>query len=127
MHWRASIPVGGTPGRANSVLAPPTSVASETDEGTPRSFSLFQNYPNPFNSETHIAFHLPRTEHLSLKIFNLTGQLVTTLMEGVYRAGRHRIPWDGRDDRGESAGSGIFFYRLTTETLQSTRTMVLVK
>ena len=127
MHWRASIPVGGTPGRANSVLASPTSVASETDEGAPRSFNLLQNYPNPFNSETHIAFHLPRTEHLSLEIFNLTGQLVATLTEGVYRAGRHRIPWDGRDDRGESAGSGIFFYRLTTETSQSTRTMVLVK
>ena len=127
MNWRASIPMGGTPGRANSVLALPTSVASETDEGTPRSFNLLQNYPNPFNSETHIAFHLPRTEHLSLEIFSLTGQLVTTLMEGVYRAGRHRIPWDGRNDRGESAGSGIFFYRLTTETWQSTRTMVLVK
>ncbi len=127
MHWRASIPMGGTPGRANSVLASPTAIASETDGGTPRSFNLFQNYPNPFNSETHIAFHLPRTEHLSLEIFNLTGQLVATLMEGVYRAGRHRIAWDGRDDRGESVGSGIFFYRLTTETSQSTRTMVLVK
>ena len=127
MHWQASIPVGGTPGRANSVLAPPTSVASETDEGTPQSFNLLQNYPNPFNSETHIAFHLPRTEHLSLEIFSVTGQLVATLMEGVYRAGIHRIPWDGLNDRGESVGSGIFFYRLTTETLQSTRTMVLVK
>ena len=127
MQWRASIPMGGTPGRANSVLAPPTSIASETDEGAPRSFNLLQNYPNPFNSETHIAFHLPRTEHLSLEIFSVTGQLVATLMEGVYRAGRHRILWDGRDDRGESAGSGIFFYRLTTETSQSTRTMVLVK
>ena len=127
MHWQASIPVGGTPGRANSVLVSPTSVASETDEGTPRSFSLLQNYPNPFNSKTHIAFHLPRTEHLSLEIFSVTGQLVATLMEGVYRAGSHRVPWDGRNDRGESAGSGIFFYRLKTETLQSTRTMVLVK
>ena len=91
MHWQASIPMGGTPGRANSVLAPPTSIASETDEGAPRSFNLLQNYPNPFNSETHIAFHLPRTEHLSLEIFSVTGQLVATLMEGVYRAGSHRI------------------------------------
>ena len=107
--------------------APPTSVASETDEGAPRSFDLFQNHPNPFNSETQIAFHLPRTEHLSLEIFSLTGQSVATLMEGVYPAGRYQIPWDGRDDRGNPAGSGIFFYRLTTETLQSTRTMVLIK
>ena len=91
MQWRASIPMGGTPGRANSVLVLPTSVASETDEGTPQSFNLLQNYPNPFNSETHIAFHLPRTEPLSLEIFSVTGQLVATLMEGVYRAGRHRI------------------------------------
>ena len=107
--------------------ASPTSVASESGEGEPQSFNLFQNHPNPFNSETQIAFHLPRTERLSLEVFSLTGQSVATLMEGVYRAGRYRIAWDGRDDRGTPAGSGIFFYRLMTETLQSTRTMALVK
>ena len=127
MHWRASIPLGGTPGRANSVLTPPTSVASESGGGEPQSFNLFQNHPNPFNGETHIAFHLPRTEHLSLEVFSLTGQSVATLMEGVYPTGRYQVPWDGRDGRGHSAGSGVFFYRLTTETSQSTRAMVLIK
>ncbi len=120
---------GGVMKWDSSDLPPPspTSVVSESGGGEPQSFNLFQNHPNPFNSETQIVFHLPRTEHLSLEVFSLTGQSVATLMEGVYPAGRYQIPWDGRDERGHSAGSGIFFYRLTTETLQSTRTMVLVK
>ncbi len=107
--------------------ASPTSTEGESGGGEPQSFHLFQNHPNPFNGETHIAFHLPRTERLSLEVFSLTGQSVATLMEGVYPTGRYQIPWDGRDDRGNSAGSGMFFYRLTTATLKSTRTMVLVK
>ena len=113
----------------SSALPPPspTSTEGESGGGAPQSFDLFQNHPNPFNSETQITFHLPRTERLSLEVFSLTGQPVATLMEGVYPTGRYQIPWDGRDDRGNAAGSGIFFYRLTTETTQSTRTMVLVK
>ena len=120
---------GGVMKWDSSALPPasPTSTEGEGGGGEPQSFNLFQNHPNPFNSETHIAFHLPRTERLSLEVFSLTGQSVATLMEGVYPTGRYQIPWDGRDDRGHSAGSGMFFYRLATETTQSTRTMVLVK
>ena len=120
---------GGVMKWDSSDLPPPspTSVASESGGSEPRSFNLFQNRPNPFNGETQIAFHLPRTERLSLEVFSLIGQPVATLMEGVYPTGRYQIPWDGRDDRGNPAGSGMFFYRLTTATLKSTRTMVLVK
>ena len=86
-----------------------------------------QNYPNPFNRATRIGFHLGKRVDFSLQVFNSTGQSVATLMAGVYPAGAYQTHWDGRDDQGQAVASGLYVYRLNTNSWESNRKMVLVK
>ena len=105
----------------------PTHIEGQSDATEPRSFNLMQNYPNPFNRETHIGFHLGKRVDLSLQVFNATGQSVATLMAGAYPAGAYQTHWDGRDDQGQAVASGLYVYRLNTNSWESNRKMVLVK
>ena len=75
-------------------------------------FALAQNSPNPFVGATEIRYALPRTGPVTLKVFNVSGRLVRTLVNGPVTAGRHTVVWDGRDDRGRALSSGVYFYRL---------------
>ena len=93
----------------------------------PTDFVLEQNYPNPFNPTTTIRFSLPVAAEVELAIFNLLGQRVTTLVEGLRAAGRYTVVWDGRDDAGRPVASGVYFYRLQTDGFRETRKMLLVK
>jgi hypothetical protein len=81
----------------------------------PRDLSLNQNYPNPFNPQTNIAFALPHGSYVSLDVFDLLGRRVVRLIDEEMKAGNYTITWDGRDDRGNEASSGIYFYRLSTD------------
>jgi len=74
---------------------------------------LSQNHPNPFNSETRIRYTLPTASKVSLKLYNLRGQLVATIVEALQEAGRYDVRWNGRDDKGKAVSSGIYIYRLT--------------
>jgi hypothetical protein len=86
-----------------------------------------QNYPNPFGSTTTIGYSLPSASPVSLAIYNIRGALVVTLMSGERSAGRHQVDWDGRDERGQRVGSGIYFCHLETGTHAETRRMVLLR
>ena len=99
----------------------------DTSSPLPYTFSLKQNYPNPFNPSTRIAFTLPRASRVQLEVLNVLGQQVTTLHTGRLSAGEHAIEWDGTDAEGESVASGVYFYRLTTDSLRATRKMLLLK
>jgi len=88
---------------------------------------LVGNYPNPFNPSTTIAFEIDKIMSVSIDIYNAKGQLVRTLSEAVYPAGRHTLTWNGNDDSDQSVSSGIYFYRLTTEKGSDTRKMLLLK
>jgi len=105
------------------------SLTAELGKATqlPASFTLDQNYPNPFNPSTNIGFSLPREGRVNLKIYNIEGKLVTTLVDGLMPSGRHTVVWDGRDNTGRAAASGIYFYRLNTEGFSDTRKMTLIK
>jgi hypothetical protein len=84
--------------------------------------------PNPFNPHTTIAFELPRQLDVSLRIFDLSGRLVRSLIGGETRGqGRHEVVWNGRDDAGRQVASGTYFYRLVAGELAETKSMVLVK
>ncbi|MFC2076703.1 T9SS type A sorting domain-containing protein, partial [candidate division KSB1 bacterium] len=93
----------------------------------PRQYALSQNYPNPFNPETTIQFALPDEGFVSLRIYNINGQLVRTLKEERAQAGYYRVRWDGRDSSGREMGSGIYFYRIEAGEFIQTRRMVLLK
>lgn len=93
----------------------------------PDIFAIEQNYPNPFNPSTQITFSLPRAGKASLVVFNLQGQVIRTLLEETCAEGWHSITWDGMDNAGQPAPSGIYFYTLRSEELHKTRRMQLVK
>jgi len=93
----------------------------------PGRFSLLQNYPNPFNSATRIDFALPTPGDVELKIFNVLGQKVTTLVDYYMPKRRNTIFWDGTDDRGGRVATGIYLYRLTTSNYSETKKMILLK
>jgi hypothetical protein len=94
--------------------------------GPVNAYQLFPNYPNPFNPETIITFNLPRSSHVRLQIFNANGQLVITLIDTKLAAGHQQIRWDGRDQKGKPASSGIYIYRLQTNSGNITRKMLLI-
>ncbi len=103
------------------VATTPTSVP---DAG---SLHLAQNHPNPFNPQTVIDYELPAAQHVVLRVYDLQGKLVSTLMDGVQSAGRHELVWHGRDQQGSEAPSGLYFYRLTTADGDLVRKMTLLK
>ena len=115
--------------RLVAATAPPwaTAVLEEHTAVLPQTFALEQNYPNPFNSDTVIRFALPTSEDIELPIFNLSGQKVTSLMEGVREAGTYTVRWDGRDDSGRELASGVYLYRLLTGQQMETRKLLLLR
>ncbi len=92
----------------------------------PERFTLAQNYPNPFNPSTNIAFALPARAEVSLKIYNVSGQLVRTLMNETRAAGQHVVQWDGKNSAGQEAASGVYWYRLQSgkQALQKQMTLM---
>jgi hypothetical protein len=95
--------------------------------GAPKNFALMQNYPNPFNPSTTISFALPYRSHIRLEIFNALGQLVRVLCDSELPAGNAQVVWDGRDNKGGDASSGVYFYRLKSDNRTIARKMLLLK
>ena len=93
----------------------------------PRVYSLNQNYPNPFNPTTQIMYGLPKDSQVELKVFNIMGQEVTTLVNGWQKAGYRSVVWDGRDNSGHPVASGVYFYKLRAGEFNSIKKMVLLK
>ena len=103
-------------------------LSADSENGQlPSSFRLAQNYPNPFNPMTVIRYSLSQRSRVSIAIFNILGQEVTTLMDDMQSAGIYETTWDGMDRSGQRVGSGIYFYRITAGDFSETRKMVLLK
>ncbi|NMC44419.1 MAG: T9SS type A sorting domain-containing protein [candidate division Zixibacteria bacterium] len=96
-------------------------------EALPSRFALHQNRPNPFNPATEISFTLPKAAKVTLEVYNITGQRISTLVNGHLEAGYHSAIWDGKDEAGQTVSSGIYFYRITAGEFSETRKMVLLK
>jgi cytoskeletal protein CcmA (bactofilin family) len=93
----------------------------------PVEYELSQNYPNPFNPATTIRFALPEASPITLKIYNIHGQLVRTLTNAYHEAGYHQVQWDATNDNGVRVASGYYFYRLQSGDFQQVKKMLLVK
>jgi hypothetical protein len=93
-----------------------------------KSFKLYQNYPNPFNPKTTIPFYLPRQEKVTIKIFDLTGKEVKTLINKQFiRRGNHQVVWDGINNFGKEVSSGLYLYQIQTEHFSQTKKLLLIK
>jgi hypothetical protein len=88
---------------------------------------LYQNHPNPFNPQTVIRFYVPRTEDVSLDVFDITGRIVARLVRGKVEHGYHDVTWDGTNGSGAACASGVYFSRLRTGTGVLSRKMVLLR
>jgi len=93
----------------------------------PLQYLLRQNFPNPFNPSTEIKYFIGGRSNLTLKIYNVLGQVVATLADGTFDAGEYTAVWDGKNDVGMPVGSGVYFYRLETETFKESRKMLLLR
>ncbi len=89
--------------------------------------ALQRNYPNPFNPETNIAYSLAKASPVRLKIFNLKGQLVKTLVNEYQSAGNHKTVWNGKNNQNKAVASGMYFIRIETDNYQKTQKAVLMK
>lgn len=99
----------------------PTAV-NETGSGSPDSYELSQNYPNPFNPATSIAFNIGKKEFVTLKVYNVLGKEVSTLVNEDLAAGTHTVSFNAQD-----LASGVYFYTISTTDFKRTRKMILLK
>ena len=117
-NWQASID-HGTPGKTNSEI---TSTEENEHAGIPKEYNLFQNYPNPFNPTTNINYSVPGRSYISLKVYNLLGQEVATLFEGMQLAGNYTVTFNA-----EELSSGVYLYQLRANDYISTKKLILLK
>jgi hypothetical protein len=99
-----------------------TGVENPVSEKVPMSSSLSQNYPNPFNPSTTISYELPARAHVTLKIFNVLGQEVATLVDGEVETGRYRVRWDAK-----GLPSGVYLYQLRVGGYVETKKMAILR
>jgi subtilisin-like proprotein convertase family protein len=93
----------------------------------PREYVLRGASPNPFNPVTKVEYGMPSAGRVSLRVYNVAGKLVRVLVDGEEPSGYHEAVWDGRDDRGESVASGVYFARMEADGFHASTKMVLMK
>ena len=115
-----------TPGKGKGKANKAAALASVS---LPEKFQLLQNSPNPFNPSTTISYSVPEgnQKYVSLKVYDLRGRLVLTLVEGMIGAGTYTVYWDGTDGSGRQVASGVYLYRMKAGDLVQTRKMVILK
>jgi hypothetical protein len=106
-----------------------TSVSvKEKENNLPLSIKLYQNYPNPFNPSTTISFEIYELMNISLIIYDVLGKEIYRLIDNKeFNTGEHRVVWNGLKENGGKAASGIYFYRLITDSKVLSRSMILLK
>ena len=105
-----------------------TTVASADQRSIlPSEYALFQNYPNPFNPNTQITYDVPASEFVMLRVFNLLGQDVHTLINKSMTPGRYTVEWNGNDMLNNEVASGVYFYELRGKSFISRKKMLLIR
>jgi immune inhibitor A len=109
------------------IFVSPADVEDDFTDSRPSDFQLGQNYPNPFNPQTSIEYSLLKEGNVKIDIFNILGEKVRTLIDEKQKPGLHSVSWDGMDNQGDFAPSGIYFCRLKSDDFEQTSKMVLLK
>ena len=98
-----------------------------TTSAVPMSYELMQNYPNPFNPSTSIGFSLPEAGHVAVNVYDMTGRLVSTLVNSVLDEGAHVVNWNGYDNSGDVVSAGVYIYSLESSDMVMTKKMIFLK
>ena len=117
----SSPPVPGTCDVCQSVAG----VADATKRK--RRLEILPNHPNPFSRTTQIRFALAHAGHANLRVFDVAGQTIATLVDGELSAGPHVAIWDGTDQSGRTVPSGLYFYRLSATGDRGSGSMLLLR
>ena len=99
----------------------------QSEEYPQESYMLYPNYPNPFKSETEIRFYLPKDEHVIIKIYNINGEEIRTLVDGQYFGGEHKIRWDGTDGNRNPVSQGFYLYQIKAGSFNKVEKMSLIR
>jgi hypothetical protein len=97
------------------------------EDEVPDAYRLSQNFPNPFNPTTTIKFDIRTKGHVRLRIYNVAGQLVKTMIDDVMEAGSYTREWKGTNNLGSKVASGVYFYRLEATEYENVKKMVLLR
>jgi PKD repeat protein len=108
--------------RDDYIIAMEPTGISELSDGLPSKFRLYNNYPNPFNPATNIEFFIPKAEFVTLKVYNILGEEVATLVSERLTAGKYKNEWDA-----SGLASGVYLYRIQAGSFVDIRKMVLMK
>ncbi|MBN1996212.1 T9SS type A sorting domain-containing protein [candidate division KSB1 bacterium] len=103
------------------------SVIVEKQVEVPKQFALSANYPNPFNPVTTIDYSLDISESITIEVLNVLGHNISTLVSGVKQAGKHTVQWNGTDAEGNPVASGVYLYRMSSDSRIEARKMMLLK
>ncbi len=128
IHYGADMLRAATYGRG-MWQSPLKNVVSDISDNpqTPNFFTLYQNYPNPFNPATTISYALERNRHITLKIYDLQGKEIRTLIDAEQSAGLHRIRWNGMNNAGKSVAGGVYIATLKAGSISQSRKMILLR
>ena len=114
--------------RFQVIIGKPEQIISQLNSTLPTEFTLGNNYPNPFNPTTLIPFSIPEASQVKLIVYNILGQQVKVLYDGIIEPGNHYLMWDGSDSAGRRVASGVYLYTLRTNKGKVfTNKMVLTK
>ena len=94
---------------------------------TPMAYGLHANYPNPFNPSTTVSYDLAIDGDVSLKVYNMRGEIISTLVSGYQHAGTHAVTWNGMTDSGKEAASGVYFFKLEAGDFVQMNKAILIK
>ncbi len=117
----------GESDESNTVEAVVTELTEKDDDIVHFENDLLPNWPNPFNPETNIAFTLEKEQNVSIKIYNIKGELVKIAVKGKFSSGRHSAVWKGDNENGKKIGSGVYFIRMKTDSFVKTGKALLLK
>ena len=104
-----------------------TGIEDLTTKSIPDQYILYQNYPNPFNNITTINYQLKETGHVTIIVYNVMGQTVMTLVDENKPPGYYSIQWDGKNNKGLSVTSGLYFYKMKTGEFAQRKKLVFLK
>ncbi|MDZ7764852.1 MAG: T9SS type A sorting domain-containing protein [Melioribacteraceae bacterium] len=99
----------------------------DIEDTLPTKYSLSQNYPNPFNPSTTIKFTIPQSGFVSLKVYNILGQEVKTLLSKEINTGAYSVDWNGTNNYGDQLSSGVYFYRIEAGDFIESKKMLFIK